>query len=83
MGKIRENTKHKSIKGRMGRLLTRYHSKFKFLETAHLMHKNNKADLATLIDQYRQAMEVLQAMTERDSAESKIEKMDMEITPQG
>lgn len=59
--------RNKGIKSRMGRLLTRYHSKFKYLETAHLMHKDNKAELATLIDQYRQAMELLQAITERET----------------
>lgn len=60
------HSRHGGIESRMGRLLMRYHEKFKFLETKHLMHKDNKGDLATLIDQYRQAMELLQAIVIRD-----------------
>lgn len=69
MGRIQKSG-HKGIISRKGRLLSNYHTKFKKMETKHLMHKNNKADLAKLIDQYRQAMELLQAITKEEQLES-------------
>ena len=67
---IDAHSKKKGVISRKGRLLTNYHTKFKKLETKHLMHKDNKGDLADLIDQYRQAMELLQAVTKAEQPES-------------
>ena len=74
MGRVRTKGKNKGVTSRKGRLLSNYHNKFKKMETKHLMHKDNKGDLADMIDQYRQAMELLKAITTQEQIELKPEE---------